>query len=125
MENSYPNPGKSLLPLTTNDELAQKVKAIVIRFPAKFVGKSAGRTEEAGKAWRQGRACPDLASTINMARDIPAIEYLVYSEIARGRPEGIHSPRLQVEAIALLTELASSDGEFAERARAILSGEGR
>lgn len=123
MDNSHPNSGTRLLPLRRNEELAKKVSAVVLSFTAKYLGRVAGRTEEAGKSWRQGRACPDLASAINMAQEIPAIKWLIYREIERGMPEGIHSPRLQVEAMALLSEVASGNGEHAERARKLLSGD--
>ena len=119
---SSPDNGKTLSTLTTNSALAEKVSAIVIPFTAKQLGKAAGRTEEAGKAWRQGRACPDLASSINMARDIPAIKWLIYREIERGTPHGVMSPRLLTEAMALLSQIAQSNSEYAAQARAIVEG---
>ena len=124
MEPSSTIPRQTVLPgeKVTTQNLRDEIGAIVLRFPAKVIGEAAGRTPEAAKKWRAGYACPDLASALNLARAIPAVKYLLYREIERGAPEGVNSPRLLVEALLLLERIASSEGEHASKARAILSG---
>jgi hypothetical protein len=118
---SYPNLGTTLLP-ATNHALKDKVSAAILPFPLKHVADAACRTTEAVKKWRSGLSCPDLASAINLARDIPAIKWLIYREIEGGAPEGIFSTRTVVEAMSLLQAIAADGGEHAAKARAILSG---
>lgn len=121
MEKSYPHKGTNVLP-TDNRKLAEQISAVVLKFSAKQLGKAANRTSEAAKKWRQGSVTPDLASAINMGRDIPAIKWLIIAEMERGTPEGVVSPRLMVEAMQLLAQLADGDGEHSAKARSILKG---
>jgi hypothetical protein len=122
MKLSSPYRGTTVLP-AENRDLSEKISAIVIRLPAKRVGKIANRTTEAAKKWRQAAACADLASAINMARGIPDIKWLIYEEIEKGgTPEGMFSPQLVVKALALLQRLADGDGEHAQAARDVLGG---
>lgn len=121
MEHSYPKIGTTVLP-ATNRDLSEKVSAVILCLPVKHVADAACRTPEAAKKWRKGFTCPDLASAINMARDIPSVKWLIYQEIEMGTPPGIFSPRLMAEAFALLQKLADGDGEHAARARDILEG---
>lgn len=123
MKPSYPLTGTTVLP-ATNRDLSEKVSAIVIAFPVKHVADCANRTPEAAKKWRAGDACPDSPSLINMAREIPAIKWLIYQEIEAGNPEDIYSPRLVVAAFSMLQKIADGGGEFAQEAQKILSGGG-
>jgi hypothetical protein len=123
METSYPKNGTTLLPQpATNRGLGEKISAAILPFQVKHVAEAANRTPEAAKKWRQGFSCPDLASAINMARDIPVIKWLIYREIEGGSPEGMFSNRLVVDALAMLQTLADGDSEYAQRAREILAG---
>lgn len=121
MQSSYPKNGTTVLPATSQD-LRDKISAAIIPFQAKHVAEAACRTPEAAKKWKQGFACPDLPSAINMARDIPVIKWLIYNEIEGGAPPGVFSNKLVVEALSMLQTLADGNSEFAERARAILRG---
>lgn len=121
MKLSYPNKGTTVLPATRGD-LSKKFKTAILPFPIQHVADAANRTTEAVKKWRAEDACPDLPSAINAARDIPAVKWLIYEEIERGTPEGVHSTRLLTEGRALLQKLAEGEGEHAEAARKILYG---
>ena len=121
MKLSSPNRGTTLLP-AENRDLSEKVQAAILPFPVKHVADAANRTPEAAKKWRAAAACPDLASTINMAREIPAIKWLIYHEIEGGMPAGMFSPKMVVAALGLLQTMADGAGEHAAAARAILEG---
>lgn len=120
MKPSYPISGKTVVPVTGN-YLGEQIAARILPFPVKLVGDAANRTPEAAKKWRNGLACPDLASTINMARSIPAVKWLVYQEMERGTPEGVYSPRLLFEAMSLLQQIANASGEHSQAARDLLA----
>lgn len=121
MKPSYPIKGTTVLPADGRD-LAAKVQAVILPFRLADVAETANRTTEAVKKWRRADACPDLASAINMARGIPAIKWLIYQEMEGGVPEGVFSPQLVVKALALLQQLADSEGEFSQAAREIIGG---
>jgi hypothetical protein len=121
VKSSYPIKGTTLVP-ASNRDLSEKVSAAILSFPVKHVADAANRTPEAAKKWRSGLACPDLASAINMARDIKAIKWLLIQEMDGGTPDGIFSQRTVIEAMGLLQRIADGVGEDAEAARKILSG---
>lgn len=122
MIKSYPFTGTTLVP-ADGRTLAKKVQAVILPFRLNDVAVTADRTTEAVKKWRRADSCPDLASSINLARGIPAIKWLIYQEIEQGTPPGIYSPRTMVSAYTLLQNIADGNGEHAAAARAILSGE--
>jgi hypothetical protein len=93
--------------------------AQIIDLSAKQAGRVANRTEEAGKAWKQGRAAPDSASLITAARRHPKVQSWLLWKVA-GEWSRLMSPRVLTELQMLLMRMADGTGDDAHAARAIL-----
>lgn len=117
MKVSSPFLGKRVLPIT-NSELAEITAAALGPYSQKQAAAAANRTPEAAKAWKRKLAAPDGSSIINLAVNIPAIDWLVRGEIdrRRGGPE-----RYAAELVTGLLRLADGDSHVARRARATLN----
>lgn len=120
MRLSYPYMGQSLLPTAvSNEEVREEFSAQIIDLSAKQAGRVANRTEEAGKAWKQGRAAPDSASLITAARRHPKVQSWLLWKVA-GEWSRLMSPRVLTELQMLLIRMADGSGDDAQAARAIL-----
>jgi hypothetical protein len=76
-------------PKITDSEALEQVSALVLGFSAGTLAKATDRSKDSAKHWKAGHACPNLASTINLARSIPAVRAWLMEQIANGeQPEG-------------------------------------
>lgn len=63
---------------------AERFSAAVIAFSAGELARAARRTKAAAKGWKDASRAPGLASTINMARSIPAVRAWLIHELGEG-----------------------------------------
>ena len=125
MEFSYPNLGKTILPPMTDEQARDAVADVIGPYSNAYLAKKAGgRTPEAGKKWKARAAAPSLAPTINMASSIPAVEWMLRTEIEL-RKRGGDPSRFVTELVTDLMRLAEGDGPQADRARRALNDIGR
>lgn len=77
----------------TDREAAKRFRSTVINFSAGQLAIAAQRSKDTAKSWKAGRACPNAASLINMARALPTVAAWLAHEIERG--EEFESDRTQ------------------------------
>lgn len=82
-----------LPPKITNEEATQQITGIVLGFSAGTLAKAAGRSKDSAKHWKAGHACPNVASIINLARQIPSVHKWLTEQISIGAVDITDDPR--------------------------------
>lgn len=62
-------------------EAAERFSAAVIPFSAAELARAARRTKAAAKGWKDASRAPSLASTLNLAKQLPAVKAWLLHEL--------------------------------------------
>lgn len=81
-------------------EAAERFSAAVIDFSAADLAKAARRTKAAAKGWKEASRAPGLSSTLNMAKNLPAVRKWLLHEM--GEVAEYDDPRVLARAITML-----------------------
>jgi hypothetical protein len=84
-------------------EAAERFSATVLPFSAADLARAARRTKAAAKGWKDASRAPSLASTLNMARNIPAVRKWLLHEL--GEVAEFDDPRVLAAAVILAQHL--------------------
>jgi hypothetical protein len=78
----------------TERQIAKEFACVVVRFNSGELAQAADRSKDCIKGWRGARAAPNLASIINMCREMPAIWAWLHEQVEGGGAQ-IDDPRIQ------------------------------
>jgi len=95
-------PSTKFVPKIDEREAAQQFSAVVTDFSAGQLASASDRSKETAKNWKAGRAFPNGASIINLARANPTIRAWLMHEI--GETAEFDDPRVLARAMVLLTQ---------------------
>lgn len=93
---------KTFVPVPiTERQTAESFSALVMPFSAGQLANAGGRSKETAKGWKAGRAAPNAASLINLARTMPTVRAWLYAEIEQH--DGVVTDQMMTMVAAMVS----------------------
>lgn len=113
---------ENLAPAISEDEVAEKFAAVVLKFSKDDLSVLSGRTTEAAKHWKRANRAPNSSSLLTMGRRLPLVREWVISQMDMPSSAPSADPNQNAgQTMALLQMAANLPGQDGALAKMLLS----